>query len=171
MSIQDINTYVDGIFNQKLNGSGDLSEIALHFDLMKDRMDQLMAYIHHYTNLEELREQPWMMGNERLFKFVQAVVIELLFNSDNINRDVMFLLAHPFDKQTDAAKFNVYAMNLMAFADERLTERLNGAGWIKRLFKGSKHHYVNQYYNLITEKIKMPEEIEGDVAPFSPKLG
>lgn len=151
MSIQDINRYVDSIFNQKLDGSGDLKSIELHFDLMRDRMDQLVSQIGHYTTLEELSKQPWM--NEQMFGFIQKTCHDFLTRSDDINRDISFMQAHPFDLQTDPSKFNIYAQNLMQHIDERNNEHPSVGDIIKGWFgKGKQNELLNQYLAILEEK-------------------
>lgn len=151
MSIQDINRYVDSIFNQKLDGSGDLDSIRLHFDLMRDRMDQLVRQIGHYTTLEQLKEQPWM--EEQMFGFIQKTCHDFLTSSNDINRDISFMQSHPFDQQTDSAKFNIYAQNLMNHIDERYNEHPSALeimrGWFN---KDQQHVLLNQYLALLNGK-------------------
>lgn len=148
MSIQDINRYVDGIFNQKLDGSGDLTSISLHFDLMRDRMDQLVQQITHYTALKDLKEQPWL--EEQMFEFIRKTCHDFLTKSNDINRDISFMQSHPFDQQVDPAKFNVYAMNLMAYIDERENEHPSAIEIMKGWFgKGKQTYHTDQYMALV----------------------
>lgn len=151
MSIQDINRYVDSIFNQKLDGSGDLTSISLHFDLMRDRMDQLVQQITHYTALKDLKEQPWL--EEQMFEFIRKTCHDFLTKSNDINRDISFMQSHPFDQQVDPAKFNVYALNLMAYIDERENEHPSAIEVMKGWFgKGKQTYHTDQYIALLNGK-------------------
>lgn len=151
MSIQDINRYVDSIFNQKLDGSGDLKSINLHFDLMRDRMDQLVRQIEHYTTLKSLKEQPWL--DEPMFDFIRKTCHDFLTSSNDINRDISFMQSHPFDQQVESAKFNVYAMNLMAYIDERENEHPSAIEIMKGWFgKGKQTYHTDQYVALLNGK-------------------
>ena len=161
MSIQDINRYVDSIFNQKLDGSGDLASIRLHFDLMRDRMDKLVRQIGHYTTLDQLKEQPWM--DEQMFGFIQMDCHDFLTSSNDINRDISFMQSHPFDQQTDSAKFNIYAQNLMNYMDERNSEHPTAVQIMKGWFDKSKHNVLlNQYLAIVGNKAKF---VEGKFVP------